>query len=619
MTTSVIPTLTPTAPSSEADHAALLDGRALHQAPPADQTSRPLAAVENLNVWFTDDAGGHRHVVHGASLEIYPGECVAVIGESGSGKSVTARTLVGLTGPGALAQASHASIGQHRLEDVTDKMWRTIRGREVGFILQDALVSLDPLRPVGAEISEALRLHGVSSSHERQRKVVQLLESVGVPNPQDRARQRPDELSGGLRQRALIASAIANDPPLLIADEPTTALDVTVQAQVLELLAQRRAAGTALLLISHDFSVVGKLADRVLVMQGGRIVEQGAAQDVLTAPQHSYTRQLLDALPSGGTKGSYLTESARLRAAQRAQQNSATEEGTAALRGGTTDVALRASGLTKAYRGPDGSARAVVNDVSFDVPAGKTLGIVGESGSGKSTTAAMLLGLTSPDEGTVDLHGQPWSQLSVAARRARRREMTVVYQDPLSSFDPRWNAERILLDALEAGSPGRTAALWRSRSRTAQLRQRAAHLAELVGLAPQHLSAHPRRLSGGQRQRLAIARALAPEPEVVVLDEAVSALDVSVQAQVLDLLTELQETLGTTYVFISHDLGVIHHLSHHILVMQDGHAVEIGEADQVFHHPAHPYTRQLLGSLQALNAHLPGTAHPGHRVPAAAL
>lgn len=617
MTTSATPTLTPTAPTSEADHAAVLEDFDLQDSPPAVEPSRPLAALENLNVWFTDDAGGHRHVVHGLSLEIHPGECVAVIGESGSGKSVTARTLVGLTGPGSLAQASHASLGEHRLEDITDQMWRTIRGREVGFILQDALVSLDPLRPVGAEISEALRLHGVSSSQERQRKVVQLLESVGVPDPQARAQQRPDELSGGLRQRALIASAIANDPPLLIADEPTTALDVTVQAQVLDLLAERRAAGTALLLISHDFSVVGKLADRVLVMQGGRIVEQGTAHQVLTAPQHSYTRQLLEALPSGGTKGTYLTESARLRADQRAQRSSDTGDGPAQQRG-KTDIALRASGLTKAYRGPDGLARTVVDDVSFDVPAGSTLGIVGESGSGKSTTAAMLLGLTSPDQGTVDLHGQPWSQLSVADRRARRREMTVVYQDPLSSFDPRWNAERILIDALEAASPNRTAALWRSRAHTARLRQGAAHLAELVGLAEEHLSAHPSRLSGGQRQRLAIARALAPEPEVVVLDEAVSALDVSVQAQVLDLLSELQETLGLTYVFISHDLGVIHHLSDHILVMQDGHAVEIGEADQVFHHPAHPYTSRLLGSLQALNAHLPGAAHTGHRIPAEA-
>lgn len=614
MTTTAIATPAPTTPRYGAGHAPAPGGTG--EASP--QTKPTVAALEDLNVWFSDDAGGHHQVVHNLSLEVHPGECVAVIGESGSGKSVTARTLVGLTGPGSYTQATAATIGAHRIDTVTERGWRSIRGSEVGFILQDALVSMDPLRPVGAEIGEALRLHGATDPKERHRRVVELLTSVGVPSPQMRAQQRPDELSGGLRQRALIASAIANDPPLLIADEPTTALDVTVQAQVLDLLAERRAAGTALLLISHDFSVVGTLADRVLVMQGGRIVEQGPAQEVLTAPQHSYTRQLVEALPSGATKGTYLTEQARSRAAQRAQQISPAGTDPALQRSRSPQVALRAQGLTKSFTGPDGVERTVVNDVSFQVLRGRTLGIVGESGSGKSTTAAMVLGLSRPDAGTVELNGQPWSRLRVAARRARRRQISVVYQDPLSSFDPRWHAERVLLDALDPAAPDGLSGLWRRRSRTAQLRQRAAQLAELVGLAPNHLHKHPSQLSGGQRQRLAIARALAPEPEIVVLDEAVSALDVSVQAQVLDLLGELQETLSTTYVFISHDLGVIHHVSDHILVMQDGHAVETGDADQVFHQPAHPYTRRLLNSLQALNAHLPGAAHTGHRVPAAA-
>ncbi|MCH8559672.1 dipeptide ABC transporter ATP-binding protein [Nesterenkonia sp. DZ6] len=561
-------------------------------------TSTSLVALEDLNVWFTDAAGTAHHVVRDLSLGINPGECVAVIGESGSGKSVTARTLIGLTGSNSHVQATRATVGGHDIQQTTDAQWRRIRGAQVGFILQDALVSLDPLRTIGAEIGESLRLHGVTKASRRHERVIELLEAVGVPEPDLRARQRSGELSGGLRQRALIASAIANDPPLLVADEPTTALDVTVQAQVLDLLAERKAAGAALLLISHDFSVVGRLADRVLVMQGGHIVEQGTAEDVLNSPQHEYTRQLLDAVPSGTTKGEYLT------AAKRAQALEVPK--TSPVRGTESADAppvLEVTGLTKSFRGPDGVTRTVVKDVSFEVRAGQTLGIVGESGSGKSTTASMALGFLKPDAGTVLLNGQPWSNLAASGRRSRRREVTVVYQDPLSSFDPRWTAEQILTDALEPATDG--IAFGARRRQRAQLRECAEELVRLVGLDPQHLAKHPLQLSGGQRQRLAIARALAPEPDVVVLDEAVSALDVSVQAQVLDLLTELQGTLGTTYVFISHDLGVIHHMSDHILVMKDGEAVESGNAEQIFHAPAHPYTQELLGSLQMLTAHTP--------------
>jgi peptide/nickel transport system ATP-binding protein len=580
---------------------------------------QPLAVLEKLNVWFADAHGHRRHVVHDVSVDINPGECVAVIGESGSGKSVTARTLIGLTGPNSHVEAETATVFGRHLQELRDGDWKSIRGRDIGFILQDALVSLDPLRTVGAEIGESLRLHGLGNRAERTARVQQLLAEVGVPEPRLVAGQRPDQLSGGLRQRALIASAIANHPALVVADEPTTALDVTVQAQVLDLLAQRKADGTAILLISHDFSVVGRLADRVLVMQGGRIVESGRAAGVLENPQHPYTRQLLDAVPSGHTKGEYLTEDGRARASERVCAAAAAPvprpSGTSE-RQPTADVVtpatpdgpaerpavLSARGLGKAYRGPDGRDRTVVRDVSFDVRAGRTLGIVGESGSGKSTTASMALGFIAPDAGTVLLDGRPWSELGVAGRRSRRREVTVVYQDPLSSFDPRWTGERILTDALDAGSaPGLFASARARQAHREELRERAATWARVVGLDPEHLAKHPLRLSGGQRQRLAIARALAPEPKVVVLDEAVSALDVSVQAQVLDLLTELQDTLGTTYLFISHDLGVIHHMSDDILVMKDGIAVEYGEAGRVFEQPEHDYTRTLLGSLEALS------------------
>lgn len=598
----------------------------------------PLAVLEDLNVWFTDAHGQRRHVVHDLSVDIHPGECVAVIGESGSGKSVTARTLIGLTGPNSHVEAATATLFGRDVLRLRDGDWTSIRGRDVGFILQDALVSLDPLRTVGAEIGESLRLHGVRGGAERTARVEELLAEVGVPEPRLRAGQRPDQLSGGLRQRALIASAIANHPSLVVADEPTTALDVTVQAQVLDLLAQRKAAGTAILLISHDFSVVGRLADRILVMQGGWIVESGTAAEVLENPGHPYTRQLLDAVPSGHTKGEYLTEDARARARERVGRRAgpgvvARSAAPGAVTGAgrvhpvptpagafpravpagvgqpehpaepdLPRAVLSARGLTKAYRGPDGRERTVVKDVSFDVRTGQTLGIVGESGSGKSTTASMALGLVTPGAGTVLLDGEPWSELTVAGRRPRRREVTVVYQDPLSSFDPRWTGQRILTDALDPGSaPGVLASARARRAHREEQLDRAVRWARLVGLAPEHLSKHPLRLSGGQRQRLSIARALAPEPKVVVLDEAVSALDVSVQAQVLDLLTELQETLGTTYLFISHDLGVIHHMSDEILVMKDGEAVEHGTAAEVFESPQHEYTRALLGSLELLS------------------
>lgn len=586
------------------DHSAPAEASLPTQAP----AETALARIDHLDVSFTDRRGHTRQVVFDVSLHVEPGECLAVIGESGSGKSVSARTLIGLTGRGATVTADRLELHGRDVSGLSDRQWQRVRGAEVGFILQDALVALDPLRTVGQEIEESLRLHGVRGRAERRRRAIALLDQVGVPEPALRAGQRPDELSGGLRQRALIASAIALNPPLVVADEPTTALDVSVQAQVLDLLAQRKAEGTGIILISHDFSVVGRLADRVAVMQGGRIVEQGTTEEILSRPRHEYTRRLLDALPSGSTRGSYLTPEARLRAVERAEAAREAQAGDATVvasgeqaepkepRTGISvaqavEPLLVANNLVRSFRGPDGTHRTVVRDVSFEILPGQTVGIVGESGSGKSTTASIALGLLAPDSGVVTFQGQPWSELSVQQRRPRRRRMTVVYQDPLSSFDPRWNGERILTDALDRG--GRS---------TAELRARAAELAELVGLHPAHLAKNPLQLSGGQRQRLAIARALAPEPDLVVLDEAVSALDVSVQAQVLDLLTELQERLGTAYLFISHDLGVIHHMSDSILVMKDGQVVEHGDAEQVFTAPQHPYTQSLVASLDVLSA-----------------
>jgi peptide/nickel transport system ATP-binding protein len=532
----------------------------------------PLVRVEDLTVAF---GAGHEPVVGGVSFEVAPGECFAIVGESGSGKSVTARTLLGLAGAGAQVDATTLELQGKSVLGNRDRDWRRVRGREAGFVLQDALVSLDPLRTVGREIGETLRLHQFGSRARRRERVLELLTAVGVPEPELRARQLPHELSGGQRQRALIASAIALDPPLLIADEPTTALDVTIQAQILDLLAAMKGRGTGLILISHDLSVVSRLADRVAVMRDGLLVEQGPVVDVLTAPSHPYTRTLLDAIPAAHRKGTRLSAAAL------------PPTDPILVRPASDGVLLEAENLVKRFRGPDGVERTAVADVSFRIGVGETLGIVGESGSGKTTTAQLALALLAPDEGTVRLGGARWSEATEAQRRPRRRQISVIYQDPLGSFDPRWTVRRIVEDAVPAELYPEIAAR----------RQRAAQLLVDVGLAEEHRDRRPLLLSGGQRQRVAIARALAPEPALIVCDEPVSALDVTIQAQVLDLLADLQQRLGLSYLFISHDLGVIHHVADRVLVMRDGRVVESGTAAEIFANPRDPYTRQLLASL----------------------
>ena len=537
----------------------------------ADATA-PRFRVRGLTVGFPRD-GDANDVVRDVSFDLRAGECVAIVGESGSGKSVTARTLVGLPGRGASVRADELSFDGDDVQRFTPGRWREVRGRRIGVVLQDALVSLDPLRPVGREIAEALRLHGWGDRRSRHAKVVELLATVGVPAPEQRARQRPDQLSGGLRQRALIASAIALDPEVVIADEPTTALDVSVQAQVLAELERMKARGVALVLISHDLSVVAHLADHILVMRDGAVVESGPASVLLHDPHHAYTKRLIAAVPSARTRGRRLAPDVARAEPVREQASRPADDG----------PVLEVRNVTKTFRLPGGGRLRAVDDVSFDLARGTTLGIVGESGSGKTTTGRIALALERPDSGEARLSGQPWSSLRETARRHRRRRMSVVYQDPLSSFDPRWTTGRILRDALD---PATT-------DHHARLRE----LLGQVGLEENVLGRFPLHMSGGQRQRIAIARALASAPDVVVLDEAVSALDVSIQAQILDLLVDLQRQLGISYLLISHDLGVISHMSDHVLVMRDGAVVERGPAAEIFERPRHAYTRQLVGAL----------------------
>jgi peptide/nickel transport system ATP-binding protein len=564
----------------------------------------PLVEVENLRVRF--GRGHKRHdegyVVDGISFVINRGECLALVGESGSGKSVTARTLVGLTGFGAQVQADRLRFDGEDLSALNEGRWRRIRGARIGFVLQDALSSLDALRPVGKEIAEPLQLHSTLTRKARAERVRELLVSVGVPEPELRARQYPHQLSGGLRQRALIASAIALAPQLLIADEPTTALDATIQAQILALLNELKVGsgpgtGTTSLIVSHDLAVVARLADRVAVLQDGRIVEHGPTEQVLFDPQHSYTKALLAAVPATHAKGTRLSSRALV------PQHRLEVEGAGILAGGAppprsgvvraaagTEPIIEVENLVKSFPGPDRERRTVVRDVSFQLRPGETVGIVGESGSGKTTTARVVLGLEPPDSGSVILHGRRWDSLSAQERRRERRRFQIIYQDPLSSFDPRYTVERIIAEAVGVTGLGRGPARHR----------RVVELLELVSLDESFLKRRPLELSGGQRQRVAIARALAPEPEVIVCDEPVSALDVSVQAQILDLLADVQQQLGVAYLFISHDLGVIHHVSDRVLVMKEGEVVESGEVRGLFTDPQHDYTRGLLSAVATL-------------------
>jgi peptide/nickel transport system ATP-binding protein len=546
----------------------------------------PLVTVERLHVGFGSGAAGHA-VVREVSFTIGRGEAVAIVGESGSGKSVTSRALVGLAGSDGHVRASRLEFDGTDLLGYSERDWRRLRGGRIGLVLQDALVSLDPLRQVGREIEEVLRLHARLPAAERRTRVIELLTQAGVPEPAHRAGQIPNELSGGLRQRALIASALAGEPDLIIADEPTTALDVTVQAQVLRLLKDLVAKGRSLLLISHDLAVVADVADRVLVMRGGEIVEQGPVGDVLSSPQHEYTRLLIDAVPSRRARREVLARHESGSYAHRVRRDwRSSPDGTAEL--------VRAEHVTRRFPGRDGSVRVAVDDVSFALRSGETLGIVGESGSGKSTTARLVLGLDRPDSGRVLISGQDWADRKGAQLRAARRRVQAIYQDALGTFDPRYRVEHVLAEALIARA-GRSA-----HPDKAAIRRQSIELLELVGLGEQHLARRPLRLSGGQRQRVAIARALAPEPDVLVCDEPVSALDVSVQAQVLDVLLNVQEATGVAYLFISHDLSVVHHMADRVLVLRDGNVVEEGDADEVFLRPKRAYTQELVAALPSL-------------------
>lgn len=558
-----------------------------HPSHAAASAKTPLLRVDGLSVTFPSPFGPIRSVKN-LSFQVNTGEILALVGESGSGKSVTARTLVGLAGENVDVQANAIELTRHDgslcdLRYLTDRDWRAIRGREIGFVLQDALVSLDPLRKIGQEVAEPILTHRLLPRQQVPARVAELLTQAGIPDPEHRAAQYPHELSGGLRQRALIASALAAGPQLLIADEPTTALDATVQKQVLKVFTALAQAGHGVLLITHDLAVVAEVADRVIVMQQGSLVEGGEARQILSAPTHPYTRKLLAAIPTASTRGKWLAGTDPL------QNGIAPSPASLAADRASTDdtIALTADRIAVSFKRPDGSRMQAVNQVSLQIKRGETLGIVGESGSGKTTLGKVILALQKPDSGEVRLADNAWSTLTERERRPLRARIQTITQDPLSSFDPQFTVAQILNQPLR---------LRRDLSDDEKQR-RILTLLEYVGLTPDLLSRRPRALSGGQRQRVSIAQALASEPEILICDEPVSALDVTTQAQVLDLLVALQRQLGLTMLFISHDLGVVQHMSHRIAVMKDGDIVETGPVEQIFNQPQHPYTRLLLSTV----------------------
>ena len=511
--------------------------------------------------------GGDRaYAVDGVSFDLTAGKILCVVGESGSGKSMCAHALMGLLPDNVIPQAGEILFEGQNLLTLDEDAWRGLRGRHIAMVFQEPMTALNPLMRIGDQIAEMFEAHGLLTRTERKQKAVGLLREVGLPDPTASMRAYPHQLSGGQRQRAMIAMALALEPAVLVADEPTTALDVTTQAQILKLIRDlQRRRNMAVMFITHDFGVVADIADRVVVLQHGKVVEQGAADDVLLRPQHPYTRALLAAVPS-------------MQPPQRA----------ALL---NRPKAVEVIGLDKTYVSgggwfqPERSVRAA-NQINFNILQGETLGLVGESGSGKSSVARLVMRLIEPDQGTVRLGDIDFTGISGKALRRERRRIQMIFQDPFASLNPRRRVGNIITDGPIAHGVDAAAA-----------RQRASDLLGLVGLNASAMERYPHEFSGGQRQRIGIARALALDPEILVADEAVSALDVSVQAQVLKLLEDLKARLGLSMLFITHDLRVAAQICDRIAVMQRGSIVELKPAAALFSAPEHAYTRELLAAV----------------------
>ncbi|CAO1668366.1 ABC transporter ATP-binding protein [Salinicola sp. NYA28a] len=542
--------------------------------------SEPLLRIERLALALPDGAD-RLYAVDNVSYELSAGEILCVVGESGSGKSMTANAVMGLLPTGVHASRGRALFDGQDLLAMDEISHRALRGRRIGMIFQEPMTALNPLMRVGEQIAEVFEAHGLLTPRTRKEKALALLEEVRLPDPEAALRAYPFELSGGQRQRVMIAMALALEPELLIADEPTTALDVTTQAQILHLvkdLQQRH--GMAVMFITHDFGVVAEIADRVCVMREGRIVEMGSASEVLDNPQHEYTRALIEAIPGDAVPPSRDEAQAK--------------------------PLLSVKGLDKVYRSSGGwfqPKREVValEGIDFTVDKGETLGVVGESGSGKSTLGRCIVGLNTPDSGEIRLNDVDLRALEGRELREHRRRIQMVFQDPYASLNPRIRVGMAIAQGPIANGVAKAEAMKQARE-----------LLATVGLDASAAERYPHEFSGGQRQRIGIARALALNPELIVADEAVSALDVSIQAQVLKLLDTLKKEFELSLLFITHDLRVAAQICDRLIVMQKGRIVEHGSATEIFLSPQHPYTRELLAAI-------PGRAHHAEPARAAAV
>lgn len=529
-----------------------------------------ILSVQNLSVSFNTRAGEFK-AVKDVNFEIGRGETLGIVGESGSGKSVTAQTIMRLipSPPSIIKSGDITFLGESLLKK-SDKQMETIRGKDIGMIFQDPMTSLNPTIKIGKQITEVLRKHQKLSATEAKKSAIEMLKLVGIKNAEVRFNHYPHQFSGGMRQRAMIAIALACRPALLIADEPTTALDVTIQAQILDLMKDmQQKLGTSIILITHDLGVVAGMCDRVVVMKEGDVVETGTTSEIFKNAQHPYTKRLLGALPR-------LDEPKKPKLAS-------------AIAGlDPTRPLVEVSNLRQHFNLGKGNILKAVNDISFKIYEGETLGVVGESGCGKSTTGRTMLRLYEPTGGSVKFNGTDIFSLSPRKMKAMRKDMQMIFQDPYASLNPRFNVMDIIGESLDihglAGS-------------RAERKKRVEELLDMVGLNASHAMRYPHEFSGGQRQRIGIARALAVNPKFIICDEPLSALDVSIQAQVVKLLEDLQQRLGLTYLFIAHDLSMVKHISDRVAVMYMGKIVELAESEELYANPLHPYTKTLLSAI----------------------
>ncbi|GAA3103628.1 ABC transporter ATP-binding protein [Rhizobium viscosum] len=538
----------------------------------------PILSVRNLNV-DARTPEGRKPVLRNISFDLASGETLCLAGESGSGKSVTSLSIMGLLPKASLQIASgNIMLGERDLLKLSDRAMRGVRGGDIAMVFQEPMTSLNPVMSIGAQLTEAIREH--QGSENAEAIALQMLDAVQITDPAKRLKQYPHELSGGMRQRVMIAMALSCRPKVLIADEPTTALDVTVQAQILKLMRELKSEfGTSIILITHDMGVVAEMADRVMIMQNGGIVEEGPAVGIFRAPRQTYTQQLLSAVPR---LGAFTGTNGPPRITSRSVETLHPDRTPVLnVRGMNVTYGRAASFLFKGK-----APAAAVSDVSFDILPGETLGLVGESGSGKSTTGKAVLGLI-PFTGDVIIDGRNIAGLSHREMQPIRRTAQMIFQDPYASLDPRMAVGAAIAEPL----------VIHGTTNKSERQDRVAELLRRVGLTTDAATRYPHEFSGGQRQRICIARALALEPKLIVADESVAALDVSVRARVLDLMLELQEGMGLSYLFISHDMAVVERMSHKVAVMRGGKIVEAGTRRQIFENPAEDYTKALMAAV----------------------